>query len=280
MSKPVTAAKLNEGVAKLFGEKINLASFTMEQLQDTRNKLRTKLSQVETTESFNSVQKNSYQKTKLFADVINAELAEREHIRESLKEGKEDQAELIMAAKDMVDRLTGWMEDTSEMQTSSMLELADAIRDDLGSEISEQFVTSIKPSLEQLYASMEQTRTTLTNGVGLLTGETDPSVPMGDMSDELGMDGMDDETDITGGDDLDLDGPEDDFETDPSAAGGELDAGRAKRESVDRSRRLGKMFATEGKGKKPDFLDVDKDGNKKEPMKKAAANKKSTPKKK
>jgi hypothetical protein len=29
----------------------------------------------------------------------------------------------------------------------------------------------------------------------------------------------------------------------------------------------------EGKGKKPDFLDVDKDGDKKEPMKKALADK-------
>ena len=33
-----------------------------------------------------------------------------------------------MVPKDMVDRLTGWMEDTAEMQSESMLELADAIR--------------------------------------------------------------------------------------------------------------------------------------------------------
>jgi hypothetical protein len=35
----------------------------------------------------------------------------------------------------------------------------------------------------------------------------------------------------------------------------------------------------EGKGKKPDFLDMDKDGDKKEPMKKAVADKKAGPKK-
>ena len=33
-----------------------------------------------------------------------------------------------MAPKDMVDRVTRWMEDTAEMQTESMLELADATR--------------------------------------------------------------------------------------------------------------------------------------------------------
>jgi hypothetical protein len=42
--------------------------------------------------------------------------------------------------------------------------------------------------------------------------------------------------------------------------------------------KTGKPFE-EGKGSKPDFLDMDKDGDKKEPMKKAVANKKAGPKK-
>ena len=40
---------------------------------------------------------------------------------------------------------------------------------------------------------------------------------------------------------------------------------------------LGQGVYAEGKGKKPDFLDMDKDGNKKEPMKKAVADKKKNP---
>ncbi len=62
---------------------------------------------------------------------------------EQVNEGAEDAAELVMAAKDMVDRLTGWMEDTAEMQTESMLELADAIRDEMGSEQSEALYITI-----------------------------------------------------------------------------------------------------------------------------------------
>ena len=65
-----------------------------------------------------------------------------------LIEGEEDKATLVMAAKDMVDRLTGWMEDTAEMQTESMLELGDKIRDELGSEKSEEFINTVKPALE------------------------------------------------------------------------------------------------------------------------------------
>ena len=74
----VSAKKLNESLAQKFGQKINLEAFTTEQLLDVRNKLRTKLFNVETTESFDTVQKEDYQKSKLFLDVLNAAIAERD----------------------------------------------------------------------------------------------------------------------------------------------------------------------------------------------------------
>ena len=237
----VTAKKLNESLASKFGAKIDIENFTTEQLLDARNKLRTKMFNVETTESFDSVQKEDYQKNKLFLDVLNAALAEREDIVsaideaiETVREGAEDEAELVMAAKDMVDRVTGWMEDTAEMQTESMLELADAIRDEMGSEKSEQFVNSIKPALESLYATMETTRETLTAGVGMLTGEAEPMDMMG-ADDEMDMEPTDD-MDMDAGDEMDMDA-DDDFAAADAAAGGEEEAGREKRESVQHSKK-------------------------------------------
>ena len=50
-----------------------------------------------------------------------------------------------------------------------------------------------------------------------------------------------------------------------------------KEKEVDET--YGQGIYAEGKGKKPDFLDMDKDGDKKEPMKKAVADKKAGPKK-
>ena len=273
-AKPVTAKTLNESLAKRFGTKIKLESFTLQQLHDARNKLRTQLSQIEMTENFNSaVENDTYQKSKMFLDVLNAEISERGDIddpaieeaakpdyididgdgdkKEPMKkaakdakkkknesivrEGAEDQAEIVMAAKDMVDRVTNWMEDTAEMQTESMLELADAIRDEMGSETSEQFVQSVKPSLESMYAAMEATRGALSGGVGLLTGEGGPTDMMGgDMGamppeDEMAMEPT---VDMEAGmGDADL-----------AAAGGEEPLGREQRESVD-PRKLGKMLA-------------------------------------
>jgi flagellar hook-basal body complex protein FliE len=242
-SKPVTAAKLNESLAKRFGSKINIDAFTTEQLQDARNKLRTKVFNVETMESFDAVQKTEYSKNKMFLDVLNAALSERDDVSiaideaiESLNEGEEDKAELVMAAKDMVDRVTGWMEDTAEMQTESMLELADAIRDEMGSESAEAFTNSVKPALEALYDVMETTRQALTQGVGMLTGEAEPMDTMG--AEEPGMDDMDMEPTVDGDDDIDMDMEgDDDFGAADAAAGGAELGGREKRESVQHSKK-------------------------------------------
>lgn len=256
-TKPLSAKKLNESLAAKFGTKIDIDRFTTEQLLDARNKLRTKLSQVETTESYDSVQKENYQKNKLFLDVLNAAVNERddhivdaieEAIHKPVREGAEDEAEIVMAAKDMVDRVTGWMEDTAEMQSESMLELADAIRDEMGNEKAEQFTNSIKSTLEQLYSTMETTRETLTQGVGMLTGEGEMQEPMG-ADDEMGD--LDADMEPTDDADLDLDldiDDDDDFGADASAAGDDQESGREKRES--RSYARGKQIAEHARSKK------------------------------
>lgn len=306
-AKPVTAKSLNESFARRFGSRIKLENYTLQQLQDARNKLRTKLSQIEMSESFNTVNENdTYQKSKMFLDILNAEISERgdiddtvigekaesqsqqqaagialKHKREGSKpepgsasaemmsmsiaelekiagtkhkglpdkkdesivrEGAEDEAELVMAAKDMVNKLTSWMEDTAEMQTESMLELADAIRDEMSQEQSQQFVDTVKPALESLYQAMESTRQSLTTGVGMLTGEQAPVDTMGvDPDDDLDMD-LEPTTDQE-----DIDAalpPEGDqgFAAAGAAAGGAEETGRARRESVN-PRKLGKMLA-------------------------------------
>ena len=255
-AKPVTAKSLNESLAARFGQKINLERFTLEQLQDVRNRIRTQLSQVETNESFDSVHNETYQKSKLMLDVLNAAISERGHVDDesleesTLREGAEDTAELVMAAKEMVDRITSWMEDTAEMQTESMLELADAIRDEMGQESADSFTNAVRPALESLYAALESTRTALTGGVGTLTGEGGP-MPMGgeddmDMSMEPTVDDEMPTDDRDAG--MDMDEPADDeFGAAEPATGGEEPAGRAKRESksYNMSKILGRVKANE-----------------------------------
>tara|TARA_B100001287_G_scaffold213964_1_gene182780 strand:- start:1784 stop:2728 length:945 start_codon:yes stop_codon:yes gene_type:complete len=158
-----------------------------------------------------------------------------------VKEGAEESATLVMAAKDMVDRVTGWMEDTAEMQTESMLELGDKIRDEMGSEQSEQFINTVKPALENLYTVFETTREALSGGVAIVTGEGAPET----MGTDTEAPAEDPEAEMEPTVDADAGAEEpvaDEFGASEPATGGEEVADREKRESISRSRRLGQLL--------------------------------------
>jgi len=246
-TKPITTKALNESLEQRFGQTINVDAFSTEQLQDARNRLRTKISDIETNESFDAVNNDEYQKTNMFLKVINQAIEERASIvegdvesEEAITEGAEEAATLVMAAKDMVDRITGWMEDTAEMQTESMLEIGDKIRDEMGSEQSEQFIGTVKPALETLFTTLEQTRDALTGGVAILTGEGAPET----MGDEVPAEEPEMEPTVDA--EAEAEG-EDEFAAAAPAAGGEEEAGREKRESIERSRRLGSILGNSKK---------------------------------
>jgi hypothetical protein len=293
--KKITAQELNESAAKTFGQKINLDTFTNEQLEDARNKLRTKIYQFENTSGYNAVHKDeSHAKNKMFLDVLNHAIAERaeqetvieftdmermvlskvdegvidfESLPEELQakvnqyneqqvtesmvtEGEEEKAEFIMSARDMVDRITGWMEDTANMQAENMLKLVDAIRDELGQDTAMEFESIIKPALATVYTALESSRTQMNQGVTLLTGEgaSDPMMGEEPPMDDMGGDDMDmSSDDAMPGEGGGMEEPEDEFATAPAAAGGEEAAGRMKRESVEYSRKLGQMLAPKKK---------------------------------
>ena len=157
-------------------------------------------------------------------EVLRSVLSER-----TLTEGEEEKAALIMSARDMVDKITGWLEDVAQLKAEAMLELEDSIRDELGSDISGQFAGAAKPALEELYTCLETSRTTLAQAVAILTGEEGPG----------GAPGMEAPTSM-GAEEMPT---ADEFAAAEPAAGGEEAAGRAKRESIEYSRKLGTILS-------------------------------------
>ena len=143
---------------------------------------------------------------------------------QGVKEGVEEQSELILAAKDMMDKVTGYLEDLASMKTEGMLELADRIRDEMGAEKADSFLQKIQPAIEQAEATLTTTRQELDNGVRILTGEEVATDTIG-ADDSMNMD-----TDL---DSLDTDDEEesDEFGASDAEAGGTEPEGREQRES-------------------------------------------------
>lgn len=318
-NKVPSSKTLNESAEKMFGYKLKLDSFTLEQMHDARNKLRTQLSQIENLGNFDAVLENeTYNKSKMFLNVLNCAIQERElqeniqisemeqlvldkvkegiialedvpvelqekakskaqqkfmgmvysakqgekpaskevakaargmslksakdyaktkhkglpaHVDESiLREGEENKAVIIMAVRDVIDRITGWLENCNSMKTDAAIELPDNIRDEFGSEMSEKFQSIVSPALETLCTAIEQTREQLSTGIDILTGEADATEQLGS---EESMPAEEPSTD--------------EFAASAPAAGGEEAAGRLKRESIGLDESLVKILTSKKK---------------------------------
>jgi len=318
LSKKLTSKLLNESLAKNFGYQIKLEQFSDVQLEDARNKLRTKISQFEMNESYSGISENhEYQKTKMFLDVINQEIFEREmtpaektkeksikakvdpsDMKKSMQkqygkdkgksvyfatirknamkhsipeswidtaisrmtlgesdrdelsaelslrydlnesqinfifEGEEEKAEVIMANKDMVDRVTGWLEDVATMKAEQLLELIDQIKREFGNDVAQRYSETVRSGLETLYSTLEDSRQILSNGLAMVSGgeeQTMASAPATSLDASMAP-GIE--------------------EPAPEALGSDLpavDPSREKRESIDYSRKLGMMLSSQKK---------------------------------
>jgi hypothetical protein len=141
-----------------------------------------------------------------------------------------------MATKDMVDRITGWLEDTAAMKAEQLLELCDSIRETQGSEVAQQYNDAVKPALEAIYTALETSRQGLSGALAIVSGGEAPT--MGSPAGGMGAP----ELPAPGGEEAPL-GSEVPEEPMPPAA----EIGREKRESVDYSRRLGMLLASKKK---------------------------------
>ena len=271
LTKPITAESLIKEFESRFNQTMDLSKFTKEDLEDYANKVRTKIHEITQNTHFGQELKDdNYQKNQMMLDVLNQKInefeikndpdtlkmadkinrkagmkdAEKKQIigalvsKEDVKEGVEEQSELILAAKDMMDKVTSFLEDLASMKTEGMLELADRIRDEMGAEKSDAFLQKIQPAIEQAEATLTTTRQELDNGVRILTGEEVASEPMGaddTMNMDTDLDSLDSEGDIE----------TDEFGASDAEAGGTEPEGREQRESKEvfeqSNRILGKL---------------------------------------
>ena len=91
-----SAKRLNESLAKTFGRKLNLETFTIEQLEDARNKLRTQIYTARSSSNFNeTVENDTLSKAQFMHDAIVAELSERDEpiVDNTVQEGHSPEVE-------------------------------------------------------------------------------------------------------------------------------------------------------------------------------------------
>lgn len=96
--------------------------------------------------------------------------------RRSLRESEVQQAQVVLAAQDMVDRVQKMMEDISEMQFKDLPALSNSIKNDMGVDQATQFQTQASAALTQLLTAVQEGKTALEAAQGAITGQA-PVVP-------------------------------------------------------------------------------------------------------
>lgn len=94
----ISSTKLNENFEKQFGGRVNLDKYSREQLEDMRNKLRTRVFQQEGSAGYNDLLTNeTYQKDKAMLQLLNTRI--KEMLGEDIKKLRDKMVELSEAKK-------------------------------------------------------------------------------------------------------------------------------------------------------------------------------------
>jgi len=126
-----------------------------------------------------------------------------------------DQAEVLLAAQELVDEMQGMVEDVAEMQVQKLMPIVDAMKEQVGFEIADQYNTAADGALGVLLDAMKTAKNAVEDATLAARGEKVAAPAPTDM-------GMDDAGDDAGEEAMDMD----DFGGDESEAGEDNSIGR------------------------------------------------------
>lgn len=154
---------------------------------------------------------------------MNSSLKNGKIVAESvIVEGELETAEAVMAAKNVVDRIQGMIEDLGEILNEDLPPLTDAIRDQMDSAQAEQYASAVSTAVMSALEAMRSTREAADSAARGLAGES---------VDTMGTDlAVAPETEPTMEPTTDMDAEAgDEFGAADAAQGGEAPMGREKR---------------------------------------------------
>jgi len=242
------AEKVNKLAKRVFGYALDLDNLSEAKAERLHKNLSSQMNIYESKLGSASQTRTKYYEMKIALEALTKHIAEKKakpdyididgdgNKKESMKkaakdkkakanesvvtEGQVESSELIMAAKSMVDKYDAMIQDVGEMLNEDLAPVADKIRDEMGSDVADNFMAGMTGALQSTLDSMKADRVAADNATRLLVGDA-PAEPMGMDTD---MD-MDDVSDMEPTMDMD-----DEFDAAPAAQGGEEQpVGREKR---------------------------------------------------
>jgi hypothetical protein len=97
-----------------------------------------------------------------------------------LSEGEVQQAQVVLAAQDMVDKMQDMIEESTEMQFKELPALVDSIKNQIGQEQAAQFNNDAQSALSGLVQNLQASKQQLEQALGVVTGQGPVAMPGAD----------------------------------------------------------------------------------------------------
>jgi hypothetical protein len=89
-----------------------------------------------------------------------------------LKESEVQQAQVVLAAQDMVDKMQKMIEDTTSLQFKELPALVDSIKNQVGIDQAQQFNTDASAALSGLVQNLQASKQQMEQALGVVTGQS------------------------------------------------------------------------------------------------------------
>ena len=217
--------KINKLMESRFGFAINFSNLTVEKAERLSETITANLDKIRHSVDLHTAERNPrYMELLTVKEGLSTWL---EQHRQQLVEGEVGNAEVLLAAKNMVDSIQDAIEKVGKMQNEQLPELLDSIRDQVGAEQAEGFKNAVGTTLETLMQNLQTAREGVDGGVRILTGEQVDN-PMAMPGDQADLSGGDAGLPPAPGSDLDQE-ETDGFAATDAATGGAEELGRELR---------------------------------------------------
>ena len=164
-----SAKRLNKVLESRFGFAIDYDTLSISKAQRLGETISLNLNKIRHSADFHRAETNPrYMELLTVQEGLNTWLTEQ---HQQLNEGEVGNAEVLLAAKDMVDSVQDTIEKVGKMQNEQLPQLLDSIRDQIGSEQADAFKAAVGGTLDQLMQNLQQAREGVDSGVRVLSGE-------------------------------------------------------------------------------------------------------------
>jgi len=186
LAQPQQSKQTAKVFESYFGQSVDFDRLTRPQARNMLNRVRSLIREHRAQPTFHQSEQNpTYLKLVVMEQGLTARIREVETLREA---SEVQQAQVVLAAQDMVDKMQKMLEEITAMQFKDLPALVDSIKNEVGQQQANQFNADATAALSGLVQNLQAGKQQMDAALGVVTGQAAAPMDAG-MGADLGAGG-------------------------------------------------------------------------------------------